>query len=103
MATRATIKIEGVKYAKVYKYYDGYPSATLEWLKDFNKKFTENRGEDGAYKLAQLLRNSAFDGVRYDLDKSEFTGWGVIAYNDSCGEEYEYTLKIDGTVTYKTI
>ena len=78
MATRATIKIEGVKYAKVYKHFDGYP-------------------------LATLLRNSAFDAVRYDLDKSEFTGWGVIAYNDSYGEEYEYTLKIDGTVTYKTI
>ena len=103
MATRCTIKIEGVDYAKCYKHFDGYPEATLKWLEDFNKDFNKNRGNDPEYKFAQLLRSSVRNAKKYDLDKSKYTGWGVISYNEYYGEEYEYTLHKDGSVTYKEI
>ena len=102
MSTRATIKIEGVEFAKVYKHWDGYPGATLEWLKAFNKDFEEKRGTDSSYKFAQLLRSSARDVEKYDLDDSNYTGWGVIEYDAQCGEDYEYMLYNDGKVTYKS-
>ena len=101
MATRCTIKLEGFKTAKVYKHYDGYPEATLAWLEDFNSDFTSKRGDDNQYKFAQLLRSSAFDSETYNLDASRHTGWGVIGYKETCGEEYVYTLKLDGTVKVK--
>ena len=100
MATRAAIKIEGVKFAKVYKHYDGYPSATLKWLEDFNKDFHENRGNDPEYKFAQLLRNSAIAAKEYQLDESKYTGWGVVGYSEDLSEEFEYKLMKDGTVEY---
>ena len=103
MATRCMIKIEGVKYAKVYKHYDGYPDATLKWLSEFNKNFTKNRGDDPSYKFAQLLRSSIRDCSVYDLDPSQYTGWGVFDFNDSWMEEYEYLLHKDGSVTYKRL
>ena len=99
MATRCTIKVEGVTYAKVYKYWDGYPEATLGWLEDFNMDFQEHRGIDPQYKFAQLLRSSLADSEKYGLDSSRYTGWGVMAYMDDAGEDYEYTLNNDGTVT----
>jgi hypothetical protein len=95
MATRCTIKIEGIDYAKVYKHWDGYPDATLKWLQDFNKDFSKNRGDDPTYKFAQLLRNS----IRHC--SSQYTGWGVVAFDDNWSEEFEYTLHTDGEVTYK--
>jgi hypothetical protein len=101
MSTRCTIKIEGIKYAKVYKHHDGYPSGTLKWLEDFNKDFSLNRGFDPEYKFAQLLRSSKKNAEEYGLDDSEYTGWGVIEYNVDSGSEYEYTLHNDGTVTYE--
>ena len=100
MSTRCTIKIEGVEYVKIYKHFDGYPSATLKWLEDFNKDFTQNRGVDPEYKFAQLLRSSTRDTEKYNLDDSKYTGWGVVGYYESCGEEYEYTLHNDGAVSY---
>jgi hypothetical protein len=103
MATRCTIKIEGVKFCKVYKHYDGYPEATLKWLQDFNKDFFEKRGDDAQYKIAQLLRSSAFDSEKYRLDNGRYTGWGIVGYNANCGEEFEYILKNDGTVECKEI
>ena len=103
MATRATIKVEGFKLAKVYKHWDGFPKATLPWLEDFNKRFTEERGNDAEYKFAQLLRSSAFEALEYDLDKSTTTGWGVIAHNANYYEEYEYTLMLDGTVVVRDV
>lgn len=101
MATRCTIKIEGINYAKVYKHWDGYPDATLKWLTEFNKNFTNNRGDDPNYKFAQLLRNSIRDCLMFDLDPSQYTGWGVIPFDDNWSEEFEYTLHNDGSVTYK--
>jgi hypothetical protein len=93
MATRCTIKIQGIDYAKVYKHWDGYPDATLEWLKDFNSKFEEDRGfNDPNYKFAQLLRSSAWDSDKYNLDQSKATGWGVLPFDAYSLEEYEYTL-----------
>jgi len=103
MATRCTIKIEGINYAKVYKHWDGSPKHTLQWLKHFNKSFTENRGEDPIYKFAQLLRSSIYDAKTYGLNESLFTGWGVVELSEGMGAEYEYTLKINGKVTYKSI
>lgn len=103
MATRATIKIEGTSIAKVYKHWDGYPSGMLPWLEKFNKQFAEKRGNDPDYKLAQLLRSSALLQDEFDLDKSTETGYGIIPYHSKCGEEFEYTLKADGTVTYTAL
>lgn len=101
MATRATVKIEGVNYAKVYKHWDGYPEGMMDWLEDFNKDFVEKRGDDAEYKFAQLLRFSAKNAEKYNLDDNEHTGWGVVNYTDDWGVDYEYTLKKDGSVTYK--
>ena len=101
MATRCTIKIEGINYAKVYKHWDGYPDATLGWLRVFNHEFTKERGDDAEYKFAQLLRSSARDAEKYNLDASLHTGWGVIPFEDNWSEEFEYTLHKDGSVTYK--
>lgn len=100
MATRCTIKIEGINYAKVYKHWDGYPDATLKWLEEFNRNFVSNRGDDPEYKFAQLLRNSIRDCFIYNLDPSQYTGWGVVAYDED-KQDYEYTLHKDGKVTYK--
>jgi hypothetical protein len=103
MATRCTIKIEGINYAKVYKHWDGYPDATLKWLTEFNKNFTNNRGDDPNYKFAQLLRNSIRDCSVFDLDPSQYTGWGVVPFDEHWGAEFEYTLHKDGSVTYKSM
>lgn len=103
MATRSTIKVEGINYAKVYKHWDGYPEATLPWLEQFNKEFTAQRGNNPDYKFAQLLRSSARDAEQFKLDNSLHTGWGVVEYDADMGEEYEYTLKTDGEVTYERV
>lgn len=92
MATRCTIKIEGVKFAKIYKHWDGYPEANYVWLTEFNDRFNKERGDDPTYKFAQLLRYSSKYGEKFYLDQSEFTGWGVLKYDNECWEEYEYHL-----------
>jgi hypothetical protein len=101
MATRSTVKIEGITFAKMYKHWDGQPQHMLPWLEEFNRRFTEIRGEDPEYKFAQLLRSST--EPEFKLDTSKSTGYGIIPYNSTRGEEYEYTLHNDGTVSYKTI
>jgi hypothetical protein len=103
MATRCTIKIQGLTYAKVYKHWDGYPDDMLPWLTAFNTAFAKERGDDCQYKFAQLLRSSCRDASEFDLDNSIFTGWGVVGYRADMGQEYEYILKKDGTVTYKEV
>jgi hypothetical protein len=103
MATRATIKVEGFNLAKLYKHFDGYPEATLEWLKSFNEDFTKNRGVDATYKFAQLIRSSYKDADNFDLDKSSYTGWGVVGLDEDMGAEFEYRLLNDGTVTVKSL
>ena len=102
MATRCVIKIEGVEYAKIYKHWDGYPNAMLEWLNQFNNNFNMKRGYDPEYKFAQCLRFAQREGDRFNLDMSEYTGWGVIPFDDDCGAEYEYTLT-DKKVKLKTL
>ena len=101
MGTRCIIEVKGVDYAKVYKHWDGYPEATLPWLTKFNKEFTENRGDDPAYKFAQLLRSSVFDCEEFDLDDSKETGWGVVSPTTDCDVSYTYILEKDGTVTIR--
>ena len=99
MATRCVIKVEGINQVKVYKHWDGYPAATLDWLKDFNSDFVKVRGEeDNYYKFAQLLRSSQRDAEKYSLDPSIHTGWGVVPYDFDVWEEYEYTLLSNGEV-----
>ena len=93
MATRSTIKIEGVDFAKIYKHSDGYPSAMKDWLNNFNNEFNKSRGHDPDYKFAQLLRFSQREGKRWNLDMSKTTGWGIVPHDCDCGEEYEYILK----------
>ena len=103
MGTRAIIRVEGVNYCEVYKHYDGYPEGTLPWLKSFNADFTAHRGDDVEYKMAQLLRSSIRDADKYPLDKSDYTGWGVIPYGSDYGEEYRYTLRKDGSVDVEEV
>lgn len=98
MSTTATIQLEGYKVAKLYKHWDGYPKATLQWLEDFNKDFVQKRGDDPEYKFAQLIRSSAFDCDKYNLDSSRHTGWGVVGFNSGYGSEYQYRLMKDGSV-----
>lgn len=98
MPTRAIIQLEDFKLAKVCKYWFGQPEHTLTWLMDFNKKFVGKGGTDDNYKFAQLLRSSAFDCEVYGLEYSRDTGWGVVPFDQSCGAEYCYILKKDGTV-----
>ena len=97
MSTNAIIQVEGITYAELYKHWDGYPAATLEWLEAFNLRFAQHRGDDPAYKFAQLLRDSVRAESDYFLDPSEFTGWGVNRFGKSHGE-YKYILKGDGSV-----
>lgn len=97
MATRAIIKIKGVDYAKIYKHFDGYPEGMVKWLTKFNDRFNEERGgHDPSYKFAQLLRFSSKYAKKYDLDESEYTGYGVVPIDADCGERYEYILHEDG-------
>ncbi len=103
MATRGTIKVEGQNQVKIYKHWDSSPEDTLPWLEEFNKDFTKNRGIDPEYKFAQVLRSSARAAKEYELDDSKYTGWGVVPYDSDCGEDYEYTLHDDGTVSYKEV
>lgn len=99
MATRCTIKIENIDYAKVYKHWDGYPEHMLQWLTEFNVDFNKNRPGDAEYKFAQLLRSSVRDDDKYHLDNSKYTGWGVVKIGDECGEAFEYTLHANGSVS----
>ena len=101
MATRCTIKIEGITFAKIYKHWDGCPENMIEWLTEFNKNFSEKRDDDPEYRFAQLLRFSSKYASKYGLDASETTGWGVVTYHESYGADYEYTLHCDGSVTYQ--
>jgi len=101
MATRCTIKIQDLTFAKVYKHWDGYPEHILPWLETFNKEFSELRGVDPEYKFAQLLRSST--NSDYDLDPSTETGWGVVPYEEDLDEDYEYTLLDDGRVKYEKV
>ena len=96
MATRCTIKIDGINYAKIYKHWDGYPGGMLDWLNDFNDSFNKNRGHDPEYKFAQCLRFAERNAGEYNLDCTEYTGWGVIPFNDTYGACYEYILTDKG-------
>ncbi len=105
MSTNAIIRIETndtnspIQRLGVLKYWDGYPSATLPWLEEFNIGFSRTRGDDPEYKLAQLLRSSAFLADEYKLDDSKHTGWGVISSTYTTAS-FVYTLHIDGTVSF---
>ena len=106
MATRSTIIVEGFDKVMVYKHWDGYPEAMTAWLMDFNQRFKAARGTEshvGNYKFAQLLRSSVIDGKKFNLDgetPSKYTGWGVYPINTPMNQEYEYTLHLDGDVSY---
>jgi hypothetical protein len=99
MSIRSTIKIQGIDYCKIYKHWDGEPASMRGWLTDFNAEFTQKRGIDPEYKIAQCLRFAKKNEEIYDLDKNMQTGWGIVKFDADCGEVYEYTLLHDGTVT----
>lgn len=101
MATRAKISIKDLPGIALYKHWDGYPEGTLPWLESFNKRFTEERGNDLEYKMAQLIRSSAFDCEEFNLDPSRATGWGVIKPSE-WDTDFEYVLLEDGTVEVKS-
>jgi len=96
MSTNAVIRVEDLD-VELYKYWDGYPEATLEWLKSFHKDFIEKRGVDPQYEFAQLIRSSIRDADKFALDKSHYTGWGVSP-KDVSYYNFLYILKNDGSV-----
>lgn len=100
MSTSCTVKVEGVDFAKLYIHWDGYPDGQLEWLTNFSKDFAVNRGSDPAYKFAQLIRTTVSVNSEGKIERT-YTGYGVEEFDSSCGEEYEYTLHTDGTVTWE--
>ena len=104
MGTRATITVRNnPAKVKLYKHYDGYPDGTLPWLKKFNEQFSTRRGDNPAYKFAQLIRSSATMAAEFGLGDCPETGWGVVPEDSSCGAEYEYVLEPNGEVTYKAV
>lgn len=99
MSTNAVIQVEG-NDCIVYKHWDGYPSATLPFLREFHKRFLKNRGYDPTYETAQLLRATMTMGPDFELDPSEFTGWGVYAGTvEDTDVPYAYVLHSDGSVS----
>lgn len=99
MSTNAVIRVEGFKHAELYKHWDGYPKATMPWLKDFNAKVTE-ADLSPEEKFAQLIRSSASDCKKYNLDSGRHTGWGVSPLGKSY-YDFLYLLKKDGTVSLR--
>lgn len=97
MSTRATIMVEGVDFVKVYKHLDGYPEG-MDWLKEFNHFFKENRGDDPDYKIAQVLRWTGRKDQELGIDDSLTTGYGLVPYDADCWEDYNYELLKDGRV-----
>ena len=100
MATRCTVRVVRVDFCKLYIHWDGDPSSKLPFLEKFNKEFTEKRGDDSSYKIAQLIRATALMQDEFNLDSSVTTGYGLVRANDDCGVDYEYVLNKDGTVSY---
>ncbi len=98
MATRATIKIEGLEGICLYKHWDGYPESTLPWLEKFHTQFLSERGNDPEYEFAQLIRSSVLMAEEFELDTSTTTGWGV--FNSNVDVQYRYILRQDGSVAY---
>jgi hypothetical protein len=96
MSTNAVIRVEGLD-VELYKHWDGYPDATLEWLEKFHKDFNDRRGVDPQYEFAQLVRSSIRDADEFGLDESHYTGWGVSVKGGSY-YDYLYILKNDGSV-----
>lgn len=99
MRTSAVIEVEGVEFAMIYKHWDGQPEATLALLETFNRKFTKDRGNDGEYKIAQLLRETIRSGKRFGYDMSETTGWGIVPFEKDSWADYRYVLNGDGSVS----
>ena len=96
MATRSTIEIEWVNFAKIYKHWDWHPDNMLEPLTKFNKYYIDWRWfDDPEYKFAQLLRKSK--EILWDYD--DFTWWWVVEY-DWADEEYNYILHKSWAVSY---
>lgn len=103
MGTRSTIQITGNTFAKVYIHWDGYPEHMLPWLEAFTRDFAKNRGNDPLYGLAQLLRFAERHKRKYKLDPSKYTGYGIVPFEDDCGEEYRYIIDLGKNykVSYK--
>jgi hypothetical protein len=102
MGTRALVNIEGFNVATLYVHYDGYPENMLPILEPFAADFIKQRGVDPSYMFAQLLRHT--HRVDPCEDDGKYLGYGVIAHAGAVGDhgqDYTYTLKSDGTVTYK--
>jgi len=100
MSTNAVIRVEGFKHAELYKHWDGYPTATMPWLKAFNERFTDAVDVFPEEKFAQLVRSSAMDVTEFNLDSSRHTGWGVTSRGKS-HYNFLYLLKKDGTVSLR--
>jgi hypothetical protein len=100
MATSCSIRIEEIDYVEVYKHWDGYPENMLPWLKRFHRDFLKHRGWDPEYEIAQLLKFATRHHRKYQLDNDKYTGWGLIPFDADYGQNYIYTLKKDGSITY---
>ena len=101
MSTPCTIAIAGLDFAQLYVHWDGDPDHMLPWLKSFNSGFAAARGDDPEYKFAQLLRDSVREAERFNLNPSDYTGYGVVQKGPDMGAQYHYALHADGSVTWE--
>lgn len=112
MGTRCLIRFndsENETGTMIYKHWDGYPSATVPWLVEKIKDFTEKRSNsDYSYFVAYLLKSISKDSEKFGLDDSLYTGWGFFKddglgknnkLKDKYGVDYVYSIDLkDGIV-----
>ena len=84
MATRCTIKIDGVDYAKIYKHWDGYPEANYIWLKEFNDRFNEHY---------EVLSDTTLD---VEVDEPDLLDSMHSAEDDDDEDKYPDVIVISG-------
>lgn len=97
MSTRCQIQVKGSPIL-IYKHSDGYPEGVLPVLEPFVKAFSDNRGNDVEYCLAQIVRTFALE---YDPE-TRLKGWGLDLV---LHEDIEYLYVVDaakGSVEVQT-
>jgi hypothetical protein len=103
MATRCQIQVKGSPIL-IYKHNDDYPEGVLPTLEPMVKAFSENRGNDIEYCLAQIIRRFAIADFKDDPEYTQktFTGWGLDC---EIHGDIEYFYVVDaakGSVTVQT-
>lgn len=117
MSTRGQIKVVGSD-VMIYKHSDSYPEGVMPTLKDIVSTFADERGNDPAYALAQIMRAYARrdeeerqailaddeqEGWNSIYEEPHMTGWGLDCVQHG---DIEYLYEVDlaeRTITIKDI